>query len=61
MGLISDTNAKTRIFSLKVDGKEHILRRGNTVGDLKLVSGTSEAIQVVFGTTKKTIKRAGSS
>ena len=53
-GIVSDTDSNRKVISLVVNGQEYIIREGKTVDSVKILSGNSKELKVVYkGTTRK--------
>lgn len=48
-------NGKDQVFILTIDSQQYLIRKGQTIKNVKLVSGTSKQIVVRFNNTNSTI------
>ncbi|TCK65003.1 hypothetical protein DFQ05_2215 [Winogradskyella wandonensis] len=48
-------NGKDQVFILTINGKQYLIRKGETVNDVKLVSGSSKQVVIRFNNTNTTI------
>lgn len=53
-GTVSDSEAKSVIYMIKIDSAQQLLRRGEESGEIKLIKGSSSAVTLKFkGETKE--------
>lgn len=56
-GMIKNNNSERRVAIVTVDGKEHIVKEGTTLNELKVVKIEKETITVSFQDEQKTINK----
>lgn len=56
-GMIKNNNSERRVAIVTVDGKEHIVKEGITLNELKVVKIEKETITVSFQNEQKTINK----
>jgi hypothetical protein len=56
-GLIQKQNSSDQVFAVVIENKEYLLKKGQTIDDIKLISGTGQSIKVIYNQTYQTIKR----
>ncbi|MBV7269070.1 hypothetical protein [Winogradskyella luteola] len=54
-GLIQKQNSKTKVFVVNINNKQFLLKQGETVNDVKLVSGNKKSIVIRFNGKNQTI------
>ena len=48
VGVVADTKAKRPVFVVNINGKQQLLKKGETSGELTLVNGNSEEVRLKF-------------
>ncbi len=56
-GNISKRNTKTHIFIISIDGQQFLMKQGQVLNNIKLISGNSKQIKISFKGSHKIIKR----
>lgn len=56
-GIIKKQHSNNQIFILTINGKQHLLKRGQTADSLKLIKGDNNKIVVRYNGVPKIIKR----
>ena len=56
-GLVKKQNTSEKVFVLRIDNSEYLLKVGQSVDKIKLVSGNTESIKVLENKSYRTIKR----
>ncbi len=57
-GNISKNDAKKNIFIVSIDGKQYLMKLGQTISDIKLVRGDTKKIVVVYKGHRKSILKS---
>jgi len=53
VGIVSDTQAKSPIFIVSINGTQHLLSRGEQVTEIQLVKGSAEQVTLVYKGVRK--------
>jgi len=56
-GLVKKQNTSEKVFVLRIDNSEYLLKAGQSADKIKLVSGNTESIKVLENKSYRTIKR----
>lgn len=54
-GLVKNQSSSQQVFVVSINGNQHLLKRGQTVDNVKLVRGNSKEITVRLGNKQQTI------
>lgn len=53
-GIVSDKNASSSVYIVSINGKQHLLKKGDTIQKIKVIRGSNEAISIKYaGVTKE--------
>jgi len=55
-GLIQKQNSKAKVFVVNINNQQYLLKKGQTINDVKLINGNKESIVVRFNGKSQTIK-----
>lgn len=47
-GIVSDQEVRTSVFILQINGRQHLVKKGETIQDVQLVSGSNNAVQLRY-------------
>lgn len=56
-GLVKKQNSSDQIFAVSIKKSEYLLKTGQTIDSIKLVSGSQKSIKIIHNNTYQTIKR----
>ncbi|WP_323787691.1 hypothetical protein [Psychroserpens sp.] len=56
-GLIQKQNTSDQVFVIHIENTEHLLKTGQTIDKIKLVSGNQKSIKIFYNNTYQTIER----
>lgn len=56
-GMISNQNSKTRVFIVSIDNKQHLIKLGQAIDEVKLIKGTASNVLMSYKGIKKTFKK----
>jgi type II secretory pathway component PulC len=54
-GSVAENGSNKRLFFISIEGQQHIMSQGETVAEVKLVTGNQENIKVRYGMRSETI------
>jgi hypothetical protein len=57
LGTMGAKGSKTQLFFLNINGQQHMVRKGEAVSEIKLLSGTKEAVKVRYKGKTKTLAK----
>jgi hypothetical protein len=53
-GIVDDKDSKSSVYVIGINGKQHLLKRGDTIQKLKVLKGSKEAVYIQYkGKTKE--------
>lgn len=53
LGSVKDKNSETTVFIIQLNGQQHIVKKGETIGEVKLLKGTAENIIITYNGSKR--------
>lgn len=54
LGIVSDKDSKASVFILQINGKQHLLKKGETLEEFKVIKGSKDKIFINYkGKTKE--------
>ncbi len=56
-GIISNQNSKAKVFIVSIDNKQHLIKAGQTVNEVKLVRGNNKQVILSYKGHIKTIPK----
>ncbi len=56
-GLIKKQNTSDEVFVIHIENSEYLLKTGQTIDNIKLVSGNQKSIKIIHNNKHQTIKR----
>lgn len=56
-GLIQKQDATAKVFAVNINNQQYLVKQGQTISDVTLVSGNKSSIRIRFNGTYHTIKR----
>ncbi len=57
MGIVADAKSNKKILSIRIDGVEYVVRIGDEVKEVRILSGNEERITVSHNGVRKTIQK----
>ena len=54
-GLVKQKNSRHEVFVITLDGMQHLLKKGQVVNNMKLLSGDDKEVLIRYNNIKKTI------
>ncbi len=56
-GLIQRQNSSEKVFAVHIENTEYLLKKGQVISKVKLISGNGKSIKILYNNSYQTIKR----
>ena len=56
-GSISKQNTKTKVFIVSINGRQNLMKIGQTINGVKLIKGNSNSVTLTYKRARKTIQK----